>query len=221
MEISELWNPQKLPEKMLERDRYVQGQLNLISGKLDRLEKVVSVGLPMSEAEDTMERLDNIEREFKIQVSKTKIYGTVLKDIRKDQDVMKKELDEKGSLKQMLLMNERMKNIETMFETFNNNKTRDVFLNMVDIMKNLETRIKTLEEISHSNASLMFQSQVQQLRGTVKEDEAAKGRGFERMSVPNQPQVVSPYGPNAELPKKKEGVGDKIKNFFNRLIGRS
>jgi len=219
IELTELWNPHKLPEKEMERDRYIQGQLNLISNKLDRLEKVVSVGLPLSEAEETMERMDNMEREIKIGTSKSAIYGTVLKDIKKDMEYVKKGLEEKSSMKQIMMLNERIKSLEQMYETFSSNKTRDVLLNMVEIMKNLEGRLKTLEEISHSNASLMFETQVHELQGTVTTEKQEKQKGFERVTVPTtaQPVQAMPYKQAAG----GQNLKDKVWKFLNKLIGKS
>ncbi|MDO8624873.1 MAG: hypothetical protein Q7R47_02225 [Candidatus Diapherotrites archaeon] len=214
IELSELLNPQKLPEKMLERDRYVQGQLNLIGSKLDKLEKIVSVGMPLAESEETMERLENVERDLKVNATKSKIYGTVLKEIKTDLDSTKKLLDEKGSLKQMMLINERIKNLESVYETFSSNKTRDIFTNMLEILKNLETRLKTLEEVSHSNASLMFENQVEKLRGTVGNNGQPRGQRMETVAVPSQ-QTQSAA---AEKPQGHKGGG--ITGFFRRLFGR-
>jgi len=51
-----------LAEKRIERDRYVEAQINLLQSKLKRLERIFSVGMPLSESEETVERLDQIEK---------------------------------------------------------------------------------------------------------------------------------------------------------------
>ncbi|MBN1941053.1 MAG: hypothetical protein JW772_02620 [Candidatus Diapherotrites archaeon] len=197
-----------IAEKQLERDRYVQAQINILQSKLQRLERIFSVGMPLSESEETIERLDQIEKGIKVSESKIKMFANVLKEVRGEQDTLLKGLDEKAGLKQVALLSQRVKFLENIYGELSSSKTKDIFMNIVEIMKNLETRIKSMEDIAHQNVNMLFEKEITNVSKKMTEE----GKGKPGASLRT-------YDTTPEY-KDEQGFGSKVKGFFNKLIGR-
>ncbi len=209
--LEELFKTPKIEEKQMERDRYIQGQLDLLQTKLKRLEQVISVGMPLAEAEETIDRLDSMEREIKITASKTTIVASVIKELKTGMEEVRKGVDDKASMQQIGLIGKRVEFLEKLYGELSSSKTKDIFLNIVDIMQNIEARVKNLEEISHKNISLLFNEELDKVKSTVEVEQAGGSA--------EAPGVVGRQAGNAQAGAPK-GLMGQLQDFLNNLFKR-
>ena len=206
--LDQVFKAPKIQEKQMERDRYLQGQLDLLQTKLKRLEQVISVGMPLAEAEETMDRLDSMEREIKINASKNAMVSSVMKEIKTNVEEVNKSMEEKSSQQQFGLLGKRVEFLEKLYGELSSSKTKDIFLNMVDIIQNLEARVKNLEDVSHRNISLLFGEELKKVKSTVQaetgEEQTEAGQAAKQM----------------EEEPEKDSIGQKISNFFRNIFKR-
>jgi len=202
--LEEVLGKKPTAEKQLERDRYIDAQINLLQSKLQRLERVFSVGMPLGEAEETVERLDQIEKGIKLTDSKINMFASVLKELKASQEKVAISVDDKANLNQVSMMSQRVKFLENIYGELSSSKTKDIFMNIVEIMKNLEVRIKTMEGIAQKNVSLLFQKEISDVR-----EEVVKGTGSPSQGLGGTQPVA-----------KQQSAGDKIRSFFGKLFGR-
>lgn len=191
-------------EKMeLEKDRYLQAQLHLLQSKLQRLERIFSVGMPLGEAEETVERLDKIEKGVKVVDSKVEMFANVLKGMKEDYAKLLQSLDTKAGINQLQVISQRIKFLENIYGELSSTKTKDIFLNIVDILKNLETRMDAIEEIAHKNVGLLFKKELEKVEKEAVEE-----------TLPATEEQMQGTGKPAAA-----GQG-KISGFFKRIFGR-
>jgi len=202
--LEEVLGKKPIAEKQLERDRYIDAQINLLQSKLQRLERVFSVGMPLGEAEESVERLDQIEKGIKLTDSKINMFASVLKELKASQEKITISVDDKANLNQVSMMSQRVKFLENIYGELSSSKTKDIFMNIVEIMKNLEVRIKAIEGIAQKNVSLLFQKEISDVR-----EEVAKGTGSPSQGLGGTQPVA-----------KQQGAGGKIRSFFGKLFGR-
>ncbi len=201
-------------KKDLEKDRYLQAQLHLLQSKLQRLERIFSVGMPLGEAEETIERLDKIERGVKITGSKINMFASVMKELKEGQEKIQKSLDSKAGINQLQIISQRIKFLENIYGELSSSKTKDIFMNIVDILRSLETRIKTLEGIANRNVRLMFKEEIKQ----VKDEAGTKGKELPPLAATAKGQKPSGLAPAEVI--EEEGIGARVKGFFRKLLGR-
>ncbi len=216
--IENVLGKKPLAEKQLERDRYIEAQINFLQSKLQRLERIFSVGMPLSDAEETIDRLDQIEKGIKITDSKINMFSSVLKELKADHEKFIASMDEKAGLQQLSMISQRVKFLENIYGELSSGKTKDIFMNIVEIMRNLENRIKSLEDIAHKNISLMVQQEISKVKAEV-----GKGAGaLEARRAAGGAAPPGPQGVEAIVWDQPEagGVGAKIMSFFRKIFGR-
>ena len=198
----------------LEKDRYLQAQLHLLQSKLQRLERIFSVGMPLSEAEETIERLDKIEKGVKVVDSKIEMFANVLKGLKDDYAQLLQSLDTKAGINQLQIISQRIKFLENIYGELSSTKTKDIFLNIVDILKNLETRMGSIEEIAHKNVGLLFKKELEKVEKEA--DEQALPETEEQQM---QEKAAAMPGMEKRV-AAGQGISGKISGFFKRILGR-
>jgi len=210
--IDSVLGTKSLTEKRLERDRYIEAQINLLQSKLTRLERIFSVGMPLGEAEETIERLDQIEKGIKVNSSKIGMFSSVLKEIKTGQDKIVTGIDDKASIKQVAMLSQRVKFLENIYGELSGSKTKDVFMNIVEILKNVENRVDSLEELAHKNAGLLFEKEL----SSVQKQAMAEMGGPEQAAF----ESTEMQGQAGRTQVQKKSTGEKIKGFFRKIFGR-
>lgn len=197
----------------LEKDRYLQAQLHLLQSKLQRLERIFSVGMPLGEAEETIERLDKIEKGVKVVDSKVEMFANVLKGLKDDYAKLLQSLDTKAGINQLQIISQRIKFLENIYGELSSTKTKDIFLNIVDILKNLETRMGSIEEIAHKNVGLLFKKELEKVEKEAVEQplpETEEQMQEKAAAMPGMEKRVA----------AGQGISGKISGFFKRILGR-
>jgi hypothetical protein len=197
----------------LEKDRYLQAQLHLLQSKLQRLERIFSVGMPLGEAEETIERLDKIEKGVKVVDSKVEMFANVLKGLKDEYAKLLQSLDTKAGINQLQIISQRIKFLENIYGELSSTKTKDIFLNIVDILKNLETRMGAIEDIAHKNMGLLFKKELEKVEKEA--DEQALPETEEQM----QEKAAAMPGMEKRV-AAGQGISGKISLFFKRILGR-
>lgn len=211
--LQNILGKESLAEKRMERDRYMDAQINLLQSKLNRLERIFSVGMPLSESEETIERLDQIEKGVKTGDVKMKMFASVLKEVKANQEKLRTSVDEKVALNQLSMVSQRVKTLESIYGELSGSKTKDIFMNLVEIIKDLEGRLKGIEDLTSKNTSLLFQKELSKVKSEVDEEPGWKGKSGEEGSNPSQEG-------SEEGAEENQGAVSKIKSFFRRLLGQ-
>ncbi len=214
--LDDLLGKKTQEKKELEKDRYLQAQLHLLQSKLQRLERIFSVGMPLNDAEETIERLDKIEQGIKITESKIGMFASVLKELKEGQAKIQESLDSKAGINQLQIISQRIKFLENIYGKLSGSKTKDIFINIVEIMKNLENRIKTLEGISNRNIRLMFTDEIKQVKSNAEKD----GKHLPLLEDKQVSQKESAAQEETEQVEDDISIGGKIKGFFKKIFGR-
>jgi chromosome segregation ATPase len=125
---------------------HIISDLDELNKTILNLEKNISLGVPLTEAGDNLNRLNNLIREMKSFESKISIYATKAAELDQKSKELEKFASEKISEKQFKTLFDKVVSLEQVYSNSTISKTNDSIKSLLDIINKLENRVKSLEE---------------------------------------------------------------------------
>jgi len=124
---------------------HLLNNLASLNTKLDSLERVVSIGVPLSQANENMQKLDNLQRGLDSLDSKLNLYISTSKELKEKTEDLSKMLATKVNKGQIDSLSEKIDALEKMYSELSVSKTNESLVSLIEILETLRGRIKKLE----------------------------------------------------------------------------
>lgn len=184
--------------KQGERQQFILAQLGELNNKIADLENTVSVGVPLTEATETIQKLNSVQKGLEMTETKLTDYLSRIEELKTQSEGLEKSLAAKMSKSQFDSIVSRINSLEELYKDLSVSQTKDTFMSLLDIMDKIDARVKALETALGE--------------GLIDPDgpmDSEKSGGVEK---PSEPVMEKP-------PKKKgflNGVFSAIGGFFGR-----
>ncbi len=132
--------------KLKEKQNYLLASIGELSSKIDQLENTVSVGVPLTEATDVIQKLNNLEQNLASAESKLNIFLQKTNELKERDDELKEILQTKISKNQFDSLYNKVVSLEELYQGLSVSETKDTFMALINVMETLEKRIKYIEE---------------------------------------------------------------------------
>jgi DNA repair exonuclease SbcCD ATPase subunit len=152
----------------VETQAHLLNNLSSLNTKLDSLERIISVGVPLSQANDNMQKLDNLQRGLDSLDSKLSLYISTSKELKEKTEELSKMLSTKVNKTQIDSLSEKIDGLEKMYSELSVSKTNESLVSLIEILKTLRERIKKLE--GEVEKEVMSNSTTPSSSGTIKVD---------------------------------------------------
>lgn len=131
--------------KQVERQQFILAQLGELNTKIDDLENTVSVGVPLTEATETIQKLNSVQKNLEMTESKLNDYLSRIEELKTQSDSLEKSLAAKMSKSQFDSIASRITSLEDLYKDLSVSQTKDTFMSLLDIMDKIDARVKALE----------------------------------------------------------------------------
>jgi DNA repair exonuclease SbcCD ATPase subunit len=128
-----------------ETQAHLLNNLSSLNTKLDSLERVISVGVPLSQANDNIQKLDNLQRGLDSLDSKLNLYISTSKELKEKTEELSKMLSTKVNRAQIESLSEKIDGLEKMYSELSVSKTNESLVSLIEILETLRGRIKKME----------------------------------------------------------------------------
>jgi hypothetical protein len=132
--------------KLKEKQNYLLASIGELSSKIDQLENTVSVGVPLTEATDVIQKLNNLEQNLASAESKLNIFLQKTNELKERDDELQEILQTKISKNQFDSLYNKVVSLEELYQGLSVSETKDTFMALINVMETLEKRIKYIEE---------------------------------------------------------------------------
>jgi DNA repair exonuclease SbcCD ATPase subunit len=120
-------------------------QLSDLNQKVSDLEKTLVVGIPLAEATDGLQKLENMQRQLEQVESKLNLYISNSKELKEKLDELNRLMSSKVNRNQVESLSEKIAYLEKLYSELSVSKVTDSLVSLVDIVQSLRGRIKSLE----------------------------------------------------------------------------
>lgn len=139
--------PEKTKDpKVKEKQNYLLASIGELNAKIDQLENTVSVGVPLTEATDVIQKLNNLEQNLASAESKLNIFLQKTNELKDRDDELQEILQTKISKNQFDNLYNKVVSLEELYQGLSVSETKDTFMALINVMETLEKRIKYIEE---------------------------------------------------------------------------
>ncbi len=121
-------------------------KMDSLESKLKELEQVSSVGLPLSEARDNLDRLKSIEEQNNRTESKLNLYIAKVRELKSSIEALKDLSGQKVTASQLNFLDEKVKGLEELSDEIQKSKTKEVLIQVIEILEKLDKRVVELEK---------------------------------------------------------------------------
>lgn len=170
--------------KSVEKQKYLLAQLDSFNKKINDLENMVSVGVPLSEATDTIKKLNDLQKSIDWMESKLYTQLVTLNEVRDKEEELKKIFSTKVSKNQLDTLYNKLESLEKVYSQISVTEAKNTIKSLIDVASKLDERVKALEEklgaqsgMGDSSSGAYYSAPVQPKRQPV---ERKKGF-FERL----------------------------------------
>ena len=157
----------KVDLEKLERIRFLSSQINLLSSKIQKIERMVQSGDFEFSNEELTKRLEDIDKKLGIMDSKSEFFSIFFATIRESTLNTHEAVKNSAELEDLKKINDRMNTIEKKYSILSTPKMKSVFLNLIETVevisnrtKNLEIMIATLRDIKWGKKVRSFKEEL-------------------------------------------------------------
>ncbi len=122
-------------------------QLDDLNLKINDLEKAIVVGIPLAEATDGLQKLNNIQRTLEETESKLNMYLSASKEIKERLSELENLFSSKVNKNQVKILSEKVVYLEKLYAEISGPLVNESILSLVDVTQELRSRIKNLEGV--------------------------------------------------------------------------
>ncbi len=159
-------------------------QMDTINSRLESLEKTVEIGIPLVEAESGLARLSNLERAIQDNTSKMNLIATNIRDIKRELDLVKKEIRGGISTAAVDNLKTRVNYLENLIKQYSGSKTHKILMELVDIVQGLDKHVSNIENFidrdlqQYLDLKGITPQQLQKTEGTMQAEQQTPKQGF-------------------------------------------
>ncbi|MFH0955254.1 MAG: hypothetical protein V1777_04065 [Candidatus Micrarchaeota archaeon] len=171
-------------------------QMDSINSRLESLERVIEIGVPLQEAESSMKRLTTIEQSIQENNSKMSLLAATINDLTRETEVIKKELQAGVSNKVIQNMETRVEVLQNVVKQYSGSNTHEILVELVEIVQSMDKHISAIENFINKD----LQKDIVPATGNVVAEVAPK-----------------PVAPTAVATQPRR-IPTGIRGFFSRLF---
>jgi hypothetical protein len=199
----ELLGKPKRSQKDIEQIKYLDAQVNAMETKLGNLEKALSTGVPLTESEESMQKLDELYTEIrKYKTERVLMVNSLLK-LEALFDKMEKSLENKPSVKQLDLVSKRLKAIEESAGSWATSEKYKSYSQIATTLQDVEQRLTNLENVM---TGILYVNE--KLKPVVQRKK--------EKPIASEPETEEEYDEGYEEYEEEEGFVDRIRGIFQR-----
>ncbi len=133
--------------KEQEMAKYMQAEINLLDSKLSDMEKIVSVGLPMTEMKIGIDKLDKVEQDLNLYKSNSLLMTSSLKKLGALLDTLYEDVKKRPTLDRVEVVSKRIDNLEGILAEFTGADSVKQLTALIELNRSLLHRVQNLEKI--------------------------------------------------------------------------
>ncbi|HIH09074.1 MAG TPA: hypothetical protein HA254_00215 [Candidatus Diapherotrites archaeon] len=138
--------------KQAERTRHLLGELEKFNSQLSSLENTVSVGVPLAEATDAIERLNAVQSSLDSMETQINNYLVTLRELKEKNDELAAIFATKASKSQLESLANKVDSLGALYSQQGVAETKKTLKSLTDLMERLGERVDLLEKKSRSDA---------------------------------------------------------------------
>ena len=191
----------------LERIRFLSSQLNLLSSKIQRIERMIQSGDFEFSNEELTKKLDEIDKRITKMDSKSEFFSIFFATIKESTLNTHEAVKNSAELEDLKKINDRMNTIEKKYSVLSTPKMKGVFLNLIETVEVLSNRTKNLEIMVATLRDIKWGKTVRSFKEELKADVVNKDSNW--MSIHSSLQKL-------KVTDKKEKKSDTA---WSTLLG--
>jgi hypothetical protein len=184
----------------LERIRFLASQLNLLSSKIQKLEKMVQSGDFEFSNEELTKKLDDIDKRLGKMDSKSEFFSIFFATVKETTLNTHEAANNSAELEELKKINDRMNTIEKKYSVLSTPKMKGVFFNLIETVEILSNRTKNLEIMIANLRDIKWGKTVRSFKEELKSDTVNKDSNW--MSIHSSLQKL-------KITDKKEKKDEK------------
>jgi hypothetical protein len=154
----------------LERIRFLSSQLNLLSSKIQRIERMIQSGDFEFSNEELAKKLDEFDKRITKMDSKSEFFSIFFATIKESTLNTHEAVKNSAELEDLKKINDRMNTIEKKYSVLSTPKMKGVFLNLIETVEVLSNRTKNLEIMVATLRDIKWGKTVRSFKEELKAD---------------------------------------------------
>src|SRR3989338_5403585 len=128
--------------KEQEMAKYMQAEINLLDSKLSDMEKIVSVGLPMTEMKIGIDKLDKVDQDLNLYKSNSLLMTSSLKKLGALLDTLYEDVKKRPTLDRVEVVSKRIDNLEGTLAEFTGADSVKQLTALIELNRSLLHRVQ-------------------------------------------------------------------------------
>ncbi len=158
----------------LERQRYVESQINLIEQKIERIKDYFLKNYPSEETEFMDRKLEELERIAKLHSTKPELFHLYVNDTVAAQNQIRESINNYVPITRLQEVMQRVTAIEGFFGKITAGRIRGLLTNMLETIEGMQKRIQNIEETNKKVEGQLFLKRVEELKVIVEKEDDLK-----------------------------------------------
>lgn len=131
--------------KLAEKHNHILAQLDALNAKINSLENTVSVGVPLAEATDTINKLDNVQHGIETLDNNLQTFMAKMNELKQKEEDLRSIYAGKISKSQFETLYNKVDQLEKLYDQASLSETKQTLVSFINILEKLDERVKALE----------------------------------------------------------------------------
>jgi hypothetical protein len=166
--------PNNIDLDRLERLRFLSSQLNLLSSKIQGIERMVQSGDFEFSNEELTKKLDDIDKKLEKMDSRSEFFSIFFATVKETTLNTHEAAKNSAELEELKKLNDKMNTIEKKYSVLSTPKMKGVFFNLIETVEILSNRTKNLEIMIANLRDIKWGKTVRSFKEELKYDTVNK-----------------------------------------------
>jgi hypothetical protein len=153
-----------------ERARFLSSQINILSSKIQRIEKMVQTGDFEFSNEELTKKLDTMGKNLERMDSKAEFFSIFFAQVRESTLNTHEAAKVSAEIEDLKKVSDRLNTIEKKYSSLSTPKMKSVFLNLIETVEVLSNRTKNLEIMTATVRDIKWGKTVRSFKEELKSD---------------------------------------------------